>query len=82
MKKSKHEELVLFLNKKFDYNLKVHSTIYGEVMNIDSNNLREAIVLFCDSLNINSGSIGSRDIYTLLDRYLRDNNFQKKVNNL
>lgn len=82
MKDTKHEALVASLNKNFGYRLKVQKENYGAQLDIDINDIREAVELFTDALNIKSGSVGSRDLYTLMSKYLTDKKFQESVRDL
>lgn len=79
----KHRELIELLNDKYDYNLKIQTMEYfGEELNIDTNDINKAIVVFCDLLNINSGSTGRRDLYKLLQNYLTDSKVQDSINEI
>lgn len=78
----KHQRLVRVLNQQFGYNFQEQKKLHtGGVLDINRNDINKAIQLFCDALNINSGSFGSRDLYDLLYKYLTDKEKQEAINN-
>lgn len=76
-----HENLVKVLNENFDTEFKiVDSPLTGEILDINTNDINHAVILFCTVLNIKHGSTGERDLYQLLQEYITNSEKQKSIN--
>jgi hypothetical protein len=84
----RHEKLIDFLSQFSQYQFdgkprlqKVKEQISGsQTQTIDTNDIRSAVTVFCDTLNISGGSSGNMDLYNLLQSYLINPESRKKIN--
>lgn len=81
--KYNHENLVKVLNENFGTEFKtVDSPLTGEILDINTNDINHAVILFSTVLNITHGSTGERDLYKLLQEYLTNSEKQKAINEI
>lgn len=84
----RHEKLIDFLSgfdrfqndgepilKKFE-----KSFSSAKAPDIEYEAINNAVVVFCDVLNLEGGSIGNIDLYRLLRNYLLDNDCRERLN--
>ena len=81
---SKRKELIEYLNKNGYSRLKFEEDQISSFMvsGIEENQIKQATVLFLDSLNIMSGSNSRFDFYTLLSKYINDSHVREEINKL
>jgi hypothetical protein len=80
----RRKELISYLKKNGYSSLEYEENqIYSiSVSDIDQNKIRDAIVLFLNSLNIQSGSNSNFDFYSLLLKYISDKEIRQKINKM
>jgi hypothetical protein len=84
----RHEKLIDFLSQFNQYQYdgkprlkKVKEQLSGsQADTIDTNDIRSAVIVFCDTLNISGGSSGDMELFSLLQTYLTNLNYRKKIN--
>lgn len=49
---------------------------------LETHEINDAVIKFCDELNIRAGSNGDIDLYKLMQRYLTDPEKRKAINEI
>lgn len=84
----RHEMIIDFLSQFSTYQYSGRPALpkvpkpLSEIKNIDTNVINQAVKAFTDVLNINSGSAGDVNFYTLLQAYITVPEFRDRFNKL
>ncbi|MBE7646529.1 hypothetical protein J2Q11_10435 [Tenacibaculum finnmarkense genomovar finnmarkense] len=83
----RHEKIIDFLNQfsQYQYNGQPALTKKKKPASpqfINNNDIDKAVVAFTDVLNLNAGSVGDFDLYTLMNAYLTKPELRSKINEI